>query len=177
MRRGARPSNVARHKLFEAAAARLVVGARHKAWPICETSKRPAERSSNCARRGCRLDTAPASHSRRRAPCGRPASHGARRGACGEAFQVGVAIQIPVPTRLSETRPRPSLPPLSENLRDFAHVAPTHGLGSFGEGWSPALQSRRRARSFCLRVSGAVAPSAPDRTGLSRACPYERAQR
>src|SRR4029079_13753067 len=40
-------------------------------------------------------------------------------------------------------RPQPSLPPLSENLRDFTHVAPTHGLGSFGEGFSPALQSRR----------------------------------
>src|SRR4029078_12516199 len=35
--------------------------------------------------------------------------------------------------KLSKTRPRPSLPPLSENLRDFAHVAPTHELGSFGE--------------------------------------------
>lgn len=33
---------------------------------------------------------------------------------------------------------------------------------------TPALQSSETLRSFCLRVSGAVAPSAPDQTGLSR---------
>ena len=65
----------------------------------------------------------------------------------------------------------PSAPPLSLGLRDFGSRRWLTALCSFGE---PAPNPKRNAdgyfpacisssRSFCLSVSGAVAPSAPDR--------------
>src|SRR4029077_15217602 len=50
-------------------------------------------------------------------------------------------------------------PPLSRDLRDSGDPSPY----PFGEptGWSAAFQSAINLRSFCLRGSGAVAPSAP----------------
>ena len=56
-------------------------------------------------------------------------------------------------------------PPLSLGLRDFEPAGPTaSGPCSFGEPHAATLSSvSRLARSFCLSVSGAVAPSASGR--------------
>src|SRR5205823_11776385 len=95
---------------------------------------------------------------------GRDAAHGA---ASFRAMQEGLESRsCPVPHRAALRANRPAEPPLSRDLRDFADTV-ARAAYSFGEPRkrAAAFQSIILLRSFCLSVSGAVAPSAPDLFG------------
>ncbi len=56
---------------------------------------------------------------------------------------------------------RGTAPPLSRDLRDFTRAFRVYPFGETRVVSAAAFQSAVCVRSFCLRVSGAVAPSAP----------------
>src|SRR5579872_4456527 len=112
---------------------------------------------------GCRRDTAPAWHNPRTAPSCRPAPNGAHAAAYISEFHSylssGPEEWSPTPAEAAARTP------LSWDLRDF----PRHAFDGGGVTPSvsattqiaPLSRSSSPARSFCLRVSGVVAPSAP----------------
>ena len=122
-----------------------------------------------------RRESGPAVRIRRTAPSRRRDRHADRTGRF--ASVVGFR-RWHVPPPAGERSPAVSLetfvPPLSGDLRDSPFRA-----YSFGEA-PPAFQSRIPLRSVCLRVSGAVAPSAaacPPLPQGSSARPHSRSKR
>ena len=117
-------------------------------------------RGSAGARPGCRPDTAPASPSRRTAtslpPSSRCSSYsGVRLG----SVKAGTSQHGGAPRRRARSCP------LCIGPESFRRAAKHHGLGRTPSPTVGCCRTRSpeglRARSFCLRVSGAVAPSAP----------------
>src|SRR5262249_41947144 len=79
--------------------------------------------------------------------------------ACGAEFQVRWSSTVP----MQESTPLTSAAPLSSDLRDFPGAVGTAPDYPFGGDSVRCLTFQKfitRSRSFCLRVSGAVAPSA-----------------
>src|SRR5262249_23348753 len=115
---------------------------------------------------------APASRSRRTAPCGRRAQHEARAAACARAvFLLPGLRSSSVPHGRPPGKPPGRAPSVTEPERFRRN--PERAAYSVGE---PCHATRRTVvfqsvippRPFCLSVSGAVSPSAPAWAGLSR---------
>ena len=122
-------------------------------------------RASTDAPSARRADTARASRSRRTAPSWRRATRADRRAGSASAARRrgGSAIADAVPSELRpRTRMRPSEAPSVTGPERFERARmSTPALPLRWTAVAVAFQSAIRLRSFCLRVSGAVAPSAP----------------
>ena len=141
--------------------------ARRRATPgPCATRRRaPQRRGIAGARRGSRPDTGAAFRNPQTPPCARRTRGAAREAACGRGRRCRSSVS---PGR-GRAAGKPGRAP---------SVWEPESIARRGGGFTPSVRRRtlrrplsrvsRAKRSFCLRVSGAVAPSAPASAGLSR---------
>src|SRR5215472_3786526 len=134
------------------------------------------------ARLECRWDIAPAFHSLRKQPAARSVRHETYTVACVAAAP-SVALRSCAPPliggpRQSEPNERRTVPHWSTSWRRLCRCVgapsvclPENVIPSAGA-TRASFQRRQSSRSFCLRVSGAVAPSASEDRSLPRQFRY-----